>query len=44
MFFQASATPFPTGEMMPSPVTTTLRLDKFAPDQDAAQDLLWVLI
>jgi len=31
MFFQASGTPFPTGEMMPSPVTTTLRLDKMPP-------------
>jgi hypothetical protein len=44
MFFQASGTPLPTGEMMPSPVTTTLRLDKFAPDGDETQDLPWALM
>jgi hypothetical protein len=31
MFCQADGIPIPTGEMIPSPVTTTLRLDKMAP-------------
>ena len=44
MFFQASGTVFPTGEMMPSPVTTTLRLDKLAPVRDESQDLPWALM
>jgi hypothetical protein len=44
MFFQASGTPLPTGEMMPSPVTTTLRLAKLAPDGGETQDLPWLLM
>jgi hypothetical protein len=31
MLAQASLTPMPTGETMPKPVMTTLRLDKAAP-------------
>jgi hypothetical protein len=43
-FLQASGTPLPTGEMMPSPVTTTLRLAKCAPQNDKTQDLPWLLM
>ena len=31
MFCQTAGIPIPTGEIIPSPVTTTLRLDKFTP-------------
>jgi len=31
MFCQAAGIPIPTGEMIPSPVMTTLRLDKLTP-------------
>jgi hypothetical protein len=31
MFCQTAGIPIPTGEMIPSPVMTTLRLDKFTP-------------
>ncbi len=44
MLFQASGTPIPTGETMPRPVTTTLRLDKFAPGRDEDQDFEWLLM
>src|SRR5262245_46111581 len=36
MLFQASGTRLPTGEMIPRPVTTTLRLDKWAPGRPSS--------
>jgi len=44
MWVQASGTVFPTGETIPRPVTTTLRLDKFAPGDGEDQDLEWLLM
>jgi hypothetical protein len=44
MLAQASGTPIPTGETMPRPVTTTLRLDKLAPVRVLGQDLTWALM
>ena len=35
MLAQASVTLLPTGEIMPNPVITTLRRDKFAPEKGA---------
>jgi hypothetical protein len=38
MLCQAAATPIPTGEMIPSPVITTLRFDKMTPPNRKEMD------
>src|SRR5574338_154059 len=43
MLVQLCATPMPTGAMIPSPVTTTLRLAKWAPERSGLDVTLDVI-